>query len=400
MKILHTADWHLGKLLKEFSRLDDQAQALDQLLQLAATEQPDVVVLAGDIYDRAVPPAEAVALFDRMVAQLVGQMGIPLLAIAGNHDNPERVQYGASLFAHQKFHVAGTLTWPWQPVVIADAHGPVYFYLLPYTEPETLSFWLRQAQEAELIAENQATEWLASLKTHQQVMNWAVAQIAAQRQPGERTVLVAHAFVQGGETSESERDLLVGGAEHVAPATFAGLSYVALGHLHKPQQFLDGRVRYSGSLLKYSRSEARHQKSATVAELDAAGGLHLRVCPLPPARELWEVEATLTPQGLALAPGQPPVQPDDYLYVQLQNPSPLTNAMSRIQKDYPHTIGLNWAKSPQNTSGATRLTTEQVRQATELELVQQFYQEMENQPLSPEQTRILQAEITTIKRNL
>jgi DNA repair protein SbcD/Mre11 len=306
MKILHTADWHLGKSLNQFSLLADQEAALDQLLALAATERPDVVVLAGDIYDRAVPPAEAVALFHRTVNRLVMDLNIPLMAIAGNHDNAERIHYGAQLFERQGFYVSGYFTYPLQPIVLTDAYGPVYFYLFPYTEPEMLRAELRRLARNDAPAqdslppdgpENQGADWPPSIQTHEEVFRWVVAQIQAQRQPTDRVVLVGHAFVQGGAPSDSERKLLVGGAEFIAPAVFGPLTYTALGHLHQPQHFNEGRVRYAGSLLKYSTSEAKHQKSFTIIALDGRW---------QPGKSTWCPSATCGWSGARCARGNLP----------------------------------------------------------------------------------------------
>jgi exonuclease SbcD len=397
MKILHTADWHLGKSLNQFPLLADQEAALDQLLAVAAAERPDVVVLAGDIYDRAVPPAEAVALFNRTVSRLVLDLNIPLVAIAGNHDNAERIHYGAQLFEKQGFYVCGQVSCPLRPVVLADAHGPVYFYLLPYTEPETLRYLLRQAQQTGQVAEAQAIDWLANLQTHQQVMEWAVAQIAAQHQPGDRTVLVAHAFVQGGEPSESERKLLVGGAEFIDPVVFEPLTYTALGHLHQPQHFGEGRVRYAGSLLKYSISEAKHQKSFTITELGPTGQVVAQQVDLVPWRNLWVVRGDIREGKFALASDQVPVRPDDYLFVKLQNADIQANAMSLIQQQYRNAIGLEWAKlaDREQSSG---LSAEQVRQMSEEDLIGRFYQEVTGKEIDQVQAKIIHQTLTEIRQ--
>jgi DNA repair protein SbcD/Mre11 len=397
MRILHTADWHLGKTLDQFSLYDDQAEALEQLLALAARERPDAVVLAGDIYDRAMPPAEAVALFNRTVSRLVLDLGIPLLAIAGNHDNPDRVHYGAQLFEKQGFYVCGHASFPLRPVVLPDAHGPVYFYLLPYTEPETLRYLLRQAQQAGQVPEAQATEWLANLQTHQQVMEWAVGQIAAQRQPGDRTVLVAHAFAQGGEPSDSERSLL-GGAELVAADAFAGPSYVALGHLHKPQQFLAGRVRYAGSPLKYSLSEASHAKSYSLVELDAHGQVRAREVPVMPVRNLWAVTGELRDGAFVLGPGQDFVRPGDYLHIKLLNDQIVPNGMATAQQQYPNTLKLDWPNLP-NRAATRNLSAEKIKQMTEEELFAQFYRDLTEREMDPARTTIVQQIISQIRQS-
>jgi len=387
MKILHTADWHLGKSLNQFPLLEDQAEALAQLVAVAAAEQPDVILLAGDIYDRAVPPAEAIALFNRTVSHLVLELKIPLLAIAGNHDNAERIHYGAQLFEKQGFHISGYFTFPMQPIVLPDQHGPVYFYLFPYTEPEMLRAALRGCLPE---AEREA------IKTHDDVLRWVVAHLRAQRQPGDRIVLVAHAFVQGGTPSDSERKLLVGGAEFVGIDAFAGLSYTALGHLHQPQAFNAGSVSYAGSPFKYSISEASHRKTFALVELDEHGLASTRQIPFVPKRDLWVVSGEIIEGNLRLSEGQAFAKPDDYLHVKLQNPEVQANAMALIQRSHPNAIGLEWANLADRGT-ARAMSAEKMRQMSEEELVAQFYEDLMGKALDPAKREIIHQIITKIQ---
>ncbi len=244
MKILHTADWHLGKYLNSQSLLEDQKFILRQLLELIRKENPDVVLIAGDLYDRSVPPAEAVTLFDDTIHKIISEYRTPIIAIAGNHDSADRVHCYSNLLEKQGFYIRGKLQFPVKPIILNDEHGPVHFYPVPYTEPERLRYLVNDSK----------------IRTHEDVMKYVTSEIHENLPKNVRTICIAHAFITGGEPSESERMLTVGGAETVSAQLFDGFSYTALGHLHRPQQFLDGKVSYSGSPLKYSFSEADNSK--------------------------------------------------------------------------------------------------------------------------------------------
>jgi exonuclease SbcD len=389
MKILHTADWHLGKTLHQFSLLEQQRLAIQQILEIVATERPDVVLLAGDIYDRSVPPAEAVALFNETVSHLVLDLKVPLIAIAGNHDNPERIQYGAQLFEKQGFHVSGQFSYPLQPVEMKDEHGSVYFYLFPYTEPENLRFALQA-----YLPENE----LQAIQTHEDVFRWIVAHIQEQRQPTDRTILVAHAFVQGGVSSDSERKLLVGGAEYISSNIFEPITYMALGHLHLPQSFNEGAVQYSGSLLKYSVSEASHKKAVFLLELDETKISHCEKIELTPTQNLWEVRGFIEPlSGFELLEQYNYVQPNDYLYVKLENSTMQANAMSIIQRKYPNTLGLEWTKLSRNTSEGGKLSAEKVREMSEEDLFAKFYEDLTGEKIDEQKSQIINQMIAKIR---
>lgn len=371
MKIFHTADWHLGKTLHQFSLLQDQAEAIEQMIQIILAEKPDVVLLAGDIYDRAVPPAEAVALFNRTVSRLVLDLNIPLIAIAGNHDNAERIQYGAQLFDKQGFYIAGYATYPMQPVVLNDAHGAIYFYLFPYTEPENLRFVLKN---------HLAEDDLAAIQTHEDVFRWVVSHIQTQRNANDRVVLVAHAFVQGGTSSDSERKLLVGGAEYISTDIFNPLTYTALGHLHNPQHFNEGKVRYSGSPFKYSISEAKQRKVIAIVEIGENSITESREIDIKTSRNLLVVQGKIEGNQFLLADNQTIVKEDDYIFVQLQNDEMQANAMAIIQKKYKNTLGLEWIALAQIT-GTKSLTADKIKTMSEEQLLAQFYQDLTGKPI-------------------
>src|SRR3954469_1223090 len=242
MRFIHTADWHLGRLFHGVHLTNDQHHALMQLVDLVKQERPDAVLVAGDIYDRAIPPPEAVELLDEVLCKLVIDLKIPVVLIAGNHDSPQRLNFGSRLLANRRLYVPENLPRKCESVVFGDARGPVHVYALPYSEPMIV----RQCLDCEDVVD------------HDSAMRALVAQIKAVHSNGDRKILMAHAFVAGGSECESERPLSVGGAGTVDAANFGGFNYVALGHLHCPQRIGGGEVRYSGSLLKYSFDEV-HQ---------------------------------------------------------------------------------------------------------------------------------------------
>ena len=251
MRFLHTADWHLGRIFAGFDLLESQRHALDGIVDIAAAARPDAIVVAGDLYDRALPPEDAVLLLDETLLRL--SRIAPVLAIAGNHDSGRRIDFGRRLMREAGVHLAGTSRAGVEGVDVADRHGVVRFHLLPYATPEEARFETGRDD----------------VRTHDDATR---ARIARLDMASGRNVLVAHLFAQGGEeTKESERDISVGGVAGVGTDAFQAFCYTALGHLHRPHAVADGRVRYAGSLGRYSFAEAGHRKTVSLVEIDAAG---------------------------------------------------------------------------------------------------------------------------------
>ena len=272
MKLLHTADWHLGKTLKGTPLIDDQRHILNQILDIA--KGVDAVIIAGDVYDRAVPPVDAVNLFDETLNRLA-EKKLPTLIIAGNHDSASRLNFGSKFFARQRIHIAAKIADEPAQVVLEDAFGEVYFSLIPYLEPADIRDAFKD-ENFERLTFNDANKFYVDL--------------ARQRIPaGKRSVAVAHVFLTGGVESDSERKF-VGGAENVDAQIFSGYNYVALGHLHRPQKMSAENIRYAGSPLKYSFDEAGHKKSVTLVDIDAAGNVTTKTIPLEPLHDVIIVE--------------------------------------------------------------------------------------------------------------
>jgi exonuclease SbcD len=275
-RLIHIGDLHLGRQLHGARLLDDQRMALAGLVALIEARAPDALIIAGDVYDRSIPPADAVALLDDFLCKVVAELDVPVIMIAGNHDSADRLAFGSRLFAQGKLSITGPLDAAVQPVVIEDEHGPIEIFPIPFLEP---------ARVREIAQDDTITD--------QQTAMAEMLRRVAQRRTSARSVLVAHAFVQGGSQSDSERTLSVGGAATISASLFDGFTYVALGHLHRPQHIGSQRIQYAGSLLKYSLSEVGHRKSVTVVDIDGAGEVVVERVSLPLARDLRHLEGTL-----------------------------------------------------------------------------------------------------------
>lgn len=332
MRFLHSADWHLGRYLHGTSLLEDQAAVLDQFVELARTERVDAVVIAGDVYDRSVPPGDAVALLDNVLARLVVDSGIPVILIAGNHDSAQRIGFGGRILEKQRLILRGTLD-DLSPVVLTDAHGEIAFHALPYVEP----IFARALPGGEHVTD------------HQSAMTHVVSLLRAQRLPGQRNILVAHAFVAGGSESDSERPLSVGGSGMVAADTFDGFDFVALGHLHRPQTVGSDRIQYPGSLLKYSFNEVEHIKSVSLVEIGADGKPDIRRICLTPRHDVRIVTGTLAD---LLGKPDPACSRDDYLCAHLTDADPVLEPMARLREVYPNMMELQFARTNAGTTAA------------------------------------------------
>ncbi|WP_424860588.1 exonuclease SbcCD subunit D [Streptomyces sp. MMS24-I29] len=321
MRILHTSDWHLGRSFHRVSLLEAQAAHLDHMVATVREHEVDAVVVAGDVYDRAVPPLSAVELFDDALHRLAAA-GVPTVMISGNHDSARRLGVGAGLIGRAGIHLRTDPAHCATPVVLRDTHGDVAFYGLPYLEPALVKDVLG-----------------AERAGHEAVLGAAMERVRAdlaERPGGTRSVVLAHAFVAGGEPSDSERDITVGGVAAVPAGVFHGVDYVALGHLHGCQTVTE-RIRYSGSPLAYSFSEATHRKTMWLVDLDASGGITAeRVdCPVPRplARLRGRLDSLLDDPALER-------HRDSWVEATLTDPVRPTEPMARLAGRFPHTLSL------------------------------------------------------------
>lgn len=377
MRILHTADWHLGRVYHGVSLLEDQAYVLDQLVGLVRSERPDVVLIAGDVYDRSIPPAEAVRLLDETLTRIVVGEHTPVILIAGNHDSPDRLGFGARLLADAGLTIRGLAAVDASPVVLRDRHGEVAFHPLPYAEPSVV----RQSLQDESIAD------------HHAAMRAQVERIRRLHDPSRRSVLIAHAFVQGGMESESERPLSVGGTGAVGAELFEGFHFVALGHLHRPQSLAGGRIDYAGSPLKYSFAEVGHDKSVSLVELDAQGRVRIERLPLTPRRDLRLLTGTLDE---ILAAAETDSARDDYVLARLTDTGAILDAMGKLRTAYPNALAIERPRFTGTGAGLEAGTDH--RKVGLDELFEAFYREMTGRALDEDAKRLLHAEMTALSQ--
>ncbi|MEW6329909.1 MAG: exonuclease SbcCD subunit D [Pseudomonadota bacterium] len=362
MRIIHTADWHLGRIFYGVRLIQDQAFVLDQFVNLVREAKPDAVIIAGDVYDRAVPPPEAVSLLDETLSRLVIDLKTRVIVIAGNHDSPERLGFGTRLLSQSGLHVAGRVGLDPVWTSVQDSHGTVSICAIPYAEPA-------------LVRERLGKPELAD---HAAAMRAVIAKARETRPRGTRSVLAAHAFVIGGEESESERPLSVGAAGAIEPSVFDGFSFVALGHLHRPQRAGNDRIHYAGSILQYSFSEAAHKKSVNLVELDAAGRCHVERIPLTPRRAVRCVTGTL--EALLSAPAGSDA--DDYLSVTLLDKGPVFDPIGRLRSKYPNVLELKRMERPGRGEPAARVD---YRSLSDREIFTSFFQTVKGEAASEDE---------------
>ena len=362
MKFFHLSDLHLGRRMYEFSLIDDQKFILEELLCLAAEEHPDAVVIAGDIYDRAVPSAEAVELFDRFLCALAKRR-IPVLAISGNHDSPERIAFGADLMTPSGVFLSPVYNGYVEPVSLSDSFGAVNFYLLPFIKPANVRrFYPEEAIES-------YTDALRCAVEHMNV------------DPSARNVLVTHQFVTGGIRSDSE-DVTVGGTDNVDAAVFDGFDYVALGHLHGAQRIGRETLRYSGTPLKYSFAEKDQIKSITVVKLGAKGNVSVSSLPLTPRRDMREIRGTYI--ELTLRDSYAGTDTEDYIHAVLTDENDIPNALARLRSIYPNLMKFDY-DNLRTRSSAVIAAEERHRTMTGAELFAELYEKQNGQKMSDEQ---------------
>lgn len=361
MKLIHLSDLHLGKWVNKFSMLDDQRYILDCILEIIDKEIPDAVLIAGDVYDKTVPPAEAVALLDDFLVRLAGR-SMPVLLVSGNHDSPERLAFANRLLEQRQVYISPVYNGVVEPITLEDASGPVDFYLLPFLKPVHVRRFFPDEE-----VENY-TDAIACAIQHMPI------------DPARRNVLVTHQFVTGSERCDSE-EVSIGGSDNVEASVFAPFDYVALGHLHGPQNVGDDRIRYCGTPLKYSFSEVHHQKSVTVVELGANRELSIRTVPLIPRRDMLELRGSF--EEVTTPNFYEKVNREDYVRVILTDENDIYDAMGRLRIIYPNIMDLKY-DNRRTRSRTLELEEADVRRDP-LDLFAEFYEQQNHQPLSEEQ---------------
>ncbi len=332
MKILHTSDWHLGRTLHGYSLIEDQAYILDQLIEYMIQEKIELLIIAGDVYDKSLPNEEAVALFNHFISQVIGRLEIPTVIIAGNHDSNTRIHFGSELFASKHLYIVGECEKGYQQVTI-EGSETIDVYLIPYMEPA----YVREIAGDETI------------KRHDDAMRYLTRQIEKEKND-RATLLVVHAFVAGGDLSDSERRLCaVGTAEMVGADCFKPFTYTALGHLHKPQAIGSEHIRYSGSLLKYSISEANQPKCFVKLEIVDGKLTTLEEVSLKPKRDLKIVQGPI--EAIVKAGAQlGEEERQDYVYAKIESKG-TEDVVGLLKQIYPYTLGAEFVMNKTTSKG-------------------------------------------------
>ena len=365
MKFFHLSDLHIGLKLMNRDLREEQMDILRQVTDLAREEQPDAVVIAGDIYDKAVPAAEAVEVFDSFITEL--KRAVPeaeMMLISGNHDSPERLAFGNRLLDTSGIHISPVYSGEVRPITLQDEHGPVHFWLLPFLKPAHVKRFFPDEP----------------IESHTDACRAAITQMNVDFSA--RNVLVTHQFVTGGARSGSE-ELSVGGTDNVDSSVFAPFDYVALGHLHGAQQIGRPTIRYAGSPLKYSFSEASQRKSVTVVTLGEKSAVDVRTVPLTPLRDLREIRGSYD-ELTARSFYEHTTYRSDYLHLILTDEQDVFDAVGRLRAIYPYLMTLDYDNARTRAAGAVAAPAA-MEQRTPLELFEALYLQQNNQPMSDEQ---------------
>lgn len=369
MRLLHLADLHLGKRVNEFSMLKDQEHILEQVVTLACTKGVDGVLVAGDVFDKTVPSVEAVSLLDDFLTQLAGHH-IPVYLISGNHDSVQRLSFGAHLLEKSGVYVAGEYAGAVQKVCVEDAYGPVDIYLLPFIKPaQVRAVWKEEAQKIE---------------TYQEAVSFVLQKTQIEQE--HRNILVAHQFVAGASVCDSE-ERSVGGIDQIDVSCFEGFDYVALGHLHGPQQVGRRTVRYAGTLLKYSFSELQHHKSITLVELGKKGEIEIQMFPVSPLHEMRQIRGSY--EEITKRSNYENTDTADYMRIILTDEEDIFDAVGKLRAIYPNLMRLEYDNA-RTENGQMMQTVTAVQEKGPAELAAEFFMKQNNKPMEEEQKAYLE----------
>lgn len=369
MRFIHTADWHLGRLFHGKHLTEDQAHVLEEFHAVVKESGAQAVLISGDIYDRAVPPTDAVELLNDTLDRLLLEAKVKVIMIAGNHDSAQRVGFASKLLEAQGLFVRGNLERDLKPIVLTDEFGPVYFQPFTYAEP---------ALVRSVFGQSDVNDFDAAMAF--------VVQQGLQNIPSDcRKVALAHAFIAGGVETDSERPLSVGGATNISAAHFKPFDYTALGHLHNPQQAGAENIRYSGSLMKYSFDEAGQEKGIYVVDLDENGKIDLEKIKLQPKRDVCRVRGYFDDivHNRELYPAQ-----DDYMSVELLDTQAILDVHGQLEKIYPNLMQVE--RTSLNSGGSLRQNQTDYRSKSELELFSDFFHQMTDEDLTAEQKQVFE----------
>lgn len=387
MKIIHTSDWHIGKIVNEFSMIEDQKYILNKLIELIEIEDPKVLLIAGDIYDRSIPPVEAVELLNETLNKLIIEKNIKVLAISGNHDGGERLSFGGSILEKQGLYIAGRDEELYKKVTIEDENKNINFYLVPYKDPALTRKILEDKE----------------IKSHNDAMISVVNKIKKELNKKEKNILVGHGYITMKrkdaikelenkyevaelETSESERPLSIGGTDLIDGNIFEDFDYVALGHLHGRQKVGREAMRYSGSLLKYSFSEVNQKKGVYILDINKENNIDIDFKPMKPLRDLRIIKGNiedLLEEGRNIKEGK-----NDYIQAILTDDGELINPMEKLKSVYPNTMLITRERKKEITEDKTSAKGE-YKKKSKLELFKEFYDDLGNGDYTKEKEEVL-----------
>ena len=373
MKLIHLSDLHLGKRVNEFSMLEDQEFILTKIINIIDGEKPDAVIIAGDVYDKSVPSAEAVQLFDDFLCRLAKRK-LHVFVISGNHDSAERMAFGGRLMEMSGVHMSPVCNGNVEPISLEDEFGRVNFYMLPFVKPANVR---RFFEDAEI------ESYTDAVRATVESMNVNTA---------ERNVIITHQFVTGAERSESE-EISVGGSDNVDASVFDCFDYTALGHIHGPQNIGSERIRYCGTPLKYSFSEAKHKKSVTVVDLREKGNLEVRTVALEPKRDMREIKGTYA--EITLKENYINTDTDDYMHITLTDEDDIPDAIGKLRVIYPNLMKLDYDNNRTRTCAKLDII-ENIELRSPLDLFSEFYENQNNQPMTDGQSAFMESLIESI----
>ncbi|EGV1828858.1 TPA: exonuclease SbcCD subunit D [Vibrio parahaemolyticus] len=367
MKFIHTSDWHLGRQFHNVSLLEDQQAVLEQLIQYIENNPVDAVIVAGDVYDRSVPPTIAIELLNRVVKRICGELNTPMILISGNHDGAERLGFGSEQMKRSGLHIISNFEDMLTPVVIeSKAAGHVAFYGMPYNDPEQVRYVYKEP-----------------VSTHDEAHKLLAEKITEQLQSEHRNILISHCFVDGAIESESERPLSIGGSDRVSHEHFLNFDYVALGHLHQPQKKGEEYIRYSGSLMKYSFGEQNQKKGFTLVEIGKDGFIGAEHIELTAPHEMRIVEGGLEQ---ILEWGKTDPKNEDYLLVRLMDKHAILNPMEKLRTVYPNVLHL---EKPGMLIGVEQEMAQAKLARSEIDMFKDFFAEAQDSELSNEQEQAI-----------
>ncbi len=373
MKILHLSDLHFGKRLNNFSLLEDQYHINQQIFKLAEDTHIEAVIIAGDVFDKQIPSAGAIQLFDDFL-NFWAELNLPVFIISGNHDSAERLSFGANIFSNNNIYISPVYNGQITPITLNDAYGKINFYLLPFIKPATVRPFFPDEK----------------INSYTEAVQTVLKKLPLNK--NERNILIAHQFVTGAVLSDSE-EIVIGGLDNIDAHIFNSFDYVALGHIHTPQTILRDTIRYCGTLLKYSFSEANQQKSATIVNIKTKGQIDIDTYPVKPLHDMRKIKGTYA----ELTSRQTYINTDtnDYILATLTDEEDIPDAVNRLRSIYPNIMQLNYDNTRTHTSRNIETIDTNTAKAP-LELFNEFYKLQNNQPLNEIQSQIIQDLISAI----